>query len=154
MRRTCVWVSAIRNSVIHKILSEFLQPFRKIGTPRVAPFFPFNMWTWHTYWMGIYPLRSPPCSSLTVAWHSCGWWSRRASGRCRMINLLSWRCHWCWRMRTGGRTRWQARNHDRNEVLCVALYPNTVVNEMWFLTIDPVLVLNIRVHRKAFAKLS
>ena len=22
--------------------------------------------------------------------------------------------------------------HDRNEVLCVALYPNTVLNEMWF----------------------
>ena len=28
-------------------------------------------------------------------------------------------------------------NHDRNEVLCVALYPNTVFNEMWFLTVDP-----------------
>ena len=22
-----------------------------------------------------------PCSSLTVAWHSCGWWGRRAWGR-------------------------------------------------------------------------
>ena len=28
-------------------------------------------------------------------------------------------------------------NHDRNEVLCIALYPNTVFNEMWFLTVDP-----------------
>ena len=36
-----------------------------------------------------------------------------------------------------GRTRRQTRNHDRNEVLCVALYPNTVVNELWFLTVDP-----------------
>ena len=27
--------------------------------------------------------------------------------------------------------------HDRNEVLRVALYPNTVFNEMWFLTGDP-----------------
>ena len=33
--------------------------------------------------------------------------------------------------------RWQTRNHDRNQVLCVALYPNTVFNEMWFLTVDP-----------------
>ena len=31
MGRTCVWVSAFRNSVIHKILSEFLQPFRYVG---------------------------------------------------------------------------------------------------------------------------
>ena len=27
--------------------------------------------------------------------------------------------------------------HDRNEVLRVALYPNPVFNEMWFLTVDP-----------------
>ena len=25
----------------------------------------------------------------------------------------------------------------RNEVLRIALYPNTVFNEMWFLTVDP-----------------
>ena len=106
---------------------------------RVAPFFPFNMWTWHRCWMGIYPTQIFPCSSLTVAWHSCGWWSRRAWGRCRMINLLSWRCHWGWRMRTGGRTRWKAWNHDRNEVLSVALYSNTIFNEMWFLTVDPLI---------------
>ena len=28
-------------------------------------------------------------------------------------------------------------NHDRNEVLRIANYPNSVLNEMWFLTIDP-----------------
>ena len=28
-------------------------------------------------------------------------------------------------------------NHDRNEVLRIANYPNPVFNEMWFLTIDP-----------------
>ena len=33
----------------------------------------------------------------------------------------------------GGRTRWQSRNHDGNEVFCVALYPNPVFNEMWFI---------------------
>ena len=31
----------------------------------------------------------------------------------------------------------KTRNHDRNEVLRVALYPNTVLNEMWFSTGDP-----------------
>ena len=69
MRRTGVWVSASRNSIIHEIFSEFLQPFRYVGTngsPRskswssflfgfwfsgwlgqqVSTFFPFNMFTW------------------------------------------------------------------------------------------------------------
>ena len=41
-----------------------------------------------------------------------------------------------WRMWTGGRTRWQAWNHDQNEVLRVALYSNTVLKKMWFLTVD------------------
>ena len=51
-----------------------------------SPFFPFNMFTWHRYWIGIYPTRVFPCSSLTVAWHSHGWWGRWAWGRRRMIN--------------------------------------------------------------------
>ena len=38
MRRTRVWVSVFRNSVIHKIFSEFLQPFRYVGIIRVSPF--------------------------------------------------------------------------------------------------------------------
>ena len=100
--------------------------FGWLGQQRVAPFCSFNMWTLHKCWMGIYPTQIIPCSSLTVAWLSCGWWSRRAWRRCRMINLLSWKCHWCWRMRTGGRTCWQAWNHDRNEVLRITLYTNTV----------------------------
>ena len=36
---TGVWVSAFRNSIIHEILFEFLQPFRYFGTQRVAPFY-------------------------------------------------------------------------------------------------------------------
>ena len=28
-------------------------------------------------------------------------------------------------------------DHDRNEVLRIALYSNPVTNEMWFLTVDP-----------------
>ena len=37
MRRTGVWVSVFKNSFIHKILSEFLQPFRYVGMTRVSP---------------------------------------------------------------------------------------------------------------------
>ena len=57
----------------------------------------------------------------------------------RWLPLLSWRCHWSWRMRTGGRTRWQTRNHYRNEVLRLALCPNPVFDEMWFLSVDPLM---------------
>ena len=56
---------------------------------------------------------------------------------------------WCWRRTVGGRTRWQTRNHDRNEVLRVALYSNTVFSEMWFLIVH-LICKNIRFHRKAF----
>ena len=73
---------------------------------RVSPFLAFNMSTWHRYSMGIYPTQVFPCSSLTVAWHSCGWWGRRALGRRRMINFLPWKCHGCWRGQAWGRTRW------------------------------------------------
>ena len=91
-----------------------------------------NIGTWHKHWRSVTFISTFSFSSLTVAWHSCSWWSRRAWGGSRMMTLLSWRCHWCWRMRTAGRTRWQARNHDRNEVLRVTHYPNPVLNEMWF----------------------
>ena len=37
-RRTGVWFSVFRNSVIHKIFSELLQPLRDFGTKRVSPF--------------------------------------------------------------------------------------------------------------------
>ena len=39
---------------------------------RVSPFFPFNMFTWHRYWRGIYPTQIFACSSLTVSWHLHG----------------------------------------------------------------------------------
>ena len=54
-----------------------------------------------------------------------------------MINLLPWKCQGRWRGKTGRRTRWQTRNHDRNEVLRFTLYSNTVLDEMRFLTVDP-----------------
>ena len=59
------------------------------------------------------------------------------------MTLLSWRCPQSRLSRTGGRTRWQAWNHDRNEVLRVALYPNPVFNETWFLTIDPFIWISV-----------
>ena len=40
---------------------------------------------------------------------------------------------------TGWRTRWQAWNHDWNEVFRITLYSNPVLNEMWFLTFDPLI---------------
>ena len=143
MRRTGVWVSAFRTFSSTRFLSEFLQPFRCFRMARVSPFYHlFNIWTWHKHWMGIYTTQIFPFSSLTVALHSCGWWSRRAWGRCRMINLLSSRCHWfC--LRTGGRTRWQAWNHDRNEVLRITLYSNPVFDDMWFLTVDPIIRITV-----------
>ena len=69
---------------------------------------------------------------------------RRAWTRRGTVPLLSWRCHWCW-MRTGWRTCW----HDRNEVHRVAVYPNSIFNEIvifdrWSIH------QNIRSHRKAF----
>ena len=53
------------------------------------------------------------------------WW-RRASRRCWAMTLLSWKCPWSWRIRSWREICWQAWNHDRNEVLRVALYPNPV----------------------------
>ena len=84
------------------------QLFWRFRRVRVSPFLPFHTFAWHDCWR--------------VIW---------------MINFLPWRCHGCWRRQAWGRTRWQAWNHDRNKVLRVAGYPNPVLNEMWFLTVDP-----------------
>ena len=62
-------------------------------------------------------------------------WRRRGWRRWWAMTLLSWRCPWSW-WRSRRRT-WQAWNHSRNDVLRVAWNPNPVLNEMWFLTIDP-----------------
>ena len=53
------------------------------------------------------------------------------------MTLLSWKCPSSWWIRSWRRICWQAWNHNRNEVLRVALSPNPVFNEMRFLTIDP-----------------
>ena len=94
------------------------------------------------------PRTLPRCDSglprvAIITWCCCRWWRGRARRRCGTMPLLSWRCHWSSMMRTGGRTSWQAWNHDRNEVLRIAHYPNPVINEMWFLTIDPFIGISV-----------
>ena len=100
---------------------------------RVSPFYHlFNIGSWHRHWSRIDSTLILPFSSLTVAWCCRSWWRRRGCGRWRMMTLLSWKYHWCWRMRTGRGTGWQAWSHDRNKVLRVALRPNPVFNKMCF----------------------
>ena len=41
----------------------------------------------------------------------------------------------------------ETRNHDRKEVLRVALYPNTVFYEMWFLTVDPTVRVSVFIEK-------
>ena len=151
MRRIGVRVSTFRNFIIHQIFPEFLQPLRDVRTQRVAPFhlgfFFMEYWdfvglvhnglplsivniSWHRHWRGVTFNSILSFSSLIITY--CRWW-RRSWRRCRTMTLL--RCPWSWLIRTGGRPRWQAWNHDRNEVLRVPLYSNPVFNEMWFLTI-------------------
>ena len=121
------------NSCSHSGISELARlESADNGLPRSI----INIGNWHRHWRGIIFSSVLSFSSLIITWW-CRWWRRRAWGRCRTRPLLSWRCLWSWMIRTGGRTRWQAWNDDRNEVLCVALYLNTVFNEMWFLTFGP-----------------
>ena len=168
MRRTGVWISVFRNSIIHQTFSELLRPLRYIGIQQrstwvikqqASPFYRgflfmcffgifglawrpcswldsrqstgfscpiINMWTWHRHWRRINFILILSFSNLTITWYCRSWWRRRSWGRCRMMPLLSWRCPWSCMMRTGRRTRWQAWNHNRNEVLRVQLYPNPV----------------------------
>ena len=169
MRRTGVWVSVSRNSFFHKILSEFLQPFRYVGIIRVSPylfvilifiwFWDFGWFVQQLFWCFRRIRVSPYLSVHTFTWHDC-WmvirpWIRVspyvsihtfAWHDCwRMIWMinLGWRCHGCWRGKVGGRTRGQAWNHDRNEVHRIALYSNPVFNEVWFLTVDPFLRISV-----------
>ena len=76
-------VLVFRNSIIHEIFSEFSQTFWNYGIQRVivvsvslwfgilswlgqrvSPFFPFNVFTRHRYWIGIYPTQAFPCFSV------------------------------------------------------------------------------------------
>ena len=58
VRRTCVWVSVFRNSVIHRIFSEFLQQFRYVGMIQVSPFL---IAVFVFIWFGIF------CLALSTA---------------------------------------------------------------------------------------
>ena len=123
---------------------------------RVSPFFQFFFWwgfwdlvglvhkgllrstvnrSWHVHWRDVILNSILLFSSLITTWCYRRWWWR-AWRRCSTMTPLSWKCPWSWQIRTGGRTRWQAWNHDRNEVLRLTLCSNPVLDEMWFLTID------------------
>ena len=94
MTRTRVWVSVFRNSIIHKILSEFLQPFRCVGIIRVSVrdshfYSVWVFWLVHatTLWCSRRIRVSPYLSIHTFAWHDC-WrviW---------MINFIPLKSHW------------------------------------------------------------
>ena len=86
----------------------------------------------HWHWRDVTVRCIFPFSNRNFAY--CRW-RRWAGRRWWAMILLSWRCPWSW-WRSRRRT-WQARNHDRNEVLRIAKNPNTVSYEMWFLTGDP-----------------
>ena len=168
MRRTGVRVSIFRNFIIHQIFSEFLQPLRDSefhGSPRSlnnvsSRSFCDSFLLGFGFFIGLANIGSP-WSLINHSWHSnwrdvtfssillfsslgftyCRWW-RRAWRRCWAMTPLSWKCPWGWWIRPRGRT-WQAWNHNRNEVLRVAKYPNPVFDEMWFLTIDPFIGISV-----------
>ena len=145
--------------IIHQIFSEFLQPLRDFRISRVSPFLqrvcPFFLWFFFIYFFGIllaWSTSGLPDLSSTLVDTVTGemslsvrssrsraycWWWRRAWRRCWAMTLLSWKCPWSWWIRPWRRIWWQTWNHNRNEVLRVALSPNPVLNEMRFLTIDP-----------------
>ena len=85
--------------------------------------------SWHVHWRDVTLSLISSFSSLNFTY--CRW-RRWAGRRWWAMTLLSWKCPWSWWRRT-----WQARVHNRNEVLRVEWNPNPVLNEMWFLTIDP-----------------
>ena len=114
MRRTGVWVSVFRNSVIHEILSEFLQPFRYVGTQRVSPFYRGFLFIWflgfvgldfirlprstinrnrHWHWRNVTVSRIFPFSNLNFIY--CRWrrWGWRRWWR---MTLMFHRCPWSW----------------------------------------------------------
>ena len=160
-------------TIIHQIFPEFLQPLRDLGTcttwvdkQRVAPIPLGFLLIWFCILVGLVNIKSPR-SAINRSWHVhwsdvthssissfpslnftyCRWRRRRAGRRWWGMTLLSWRCLWSW-WRSRGRT-WQAWNHNRNEVLRIAGYPNLVFNEMWFFDHWSIHK-NIRFHRKAF----
>ena len=111
MRRTCVWVSVFKISFIHKIISEFLEPFRYVGIIRVSKYLFVTVIFWVLgFWLvysttllmfqentGLSVLVYPHYRltrlleviwMISLLWRCHGCWSRRAWGRFRMINFL------------------------------------------------------------------
>ena len=120
---------------------------------QVSPFLPFNMFTWHSCGIGIYPTQVTPfVSSHTFSWHRwrChGWWGTRAWGRRRMINFLPWRCYGCWRGKNWRKillTSLEPRS-ERSSLCCTV----SAYRFLWDVVFDCWSIhKNIRFHRIAF----
>ena len=136
MRRPGVRIFVYWNFIIHQNFLEFLQPIQDlrtytdwIGQQRVARFYRGFLFIWFLGFIGLGFIRLPwsiinrcrhwhwrdvtvsPFSNLTFTY---SWW-RRGSRRWWRMTLLFHRCPRSW-WRSRWRT-WQAKNHDRNEVL-------------------------------------
>ena len=146
MRRTCVWVAAFRNSVFHKILSEFLQPLRYVGIIRVFPYLLVILFLiWFLVLVGLFNNSSDvseeygsprTClSTLSLDTIAGGWseWSISVEDAMGVeVDELGEDLGWsisCLKGVMGvvvkqawGRTRWQTRNHDWYEVFRITLY--------------------------------
>ena len=166
IRRTGVRISMYWNFIIHQNFHEFLQPLwvsqnlhelNRLTTGRPVP-----------SWVPFYLF-----SGVLLAWVSSGRpdLSSTELDACTGEMSLSIRSprSWLWISLTVGeedeveegveewlsclegvfevdedaRWTWQAWNHNRNEVLRVAGYPNPVCNEMWLLTNDPFIRISV-----------
>ena len=120
MRRTSVWVSLFRNSVIHKILSKFLQPFRYVGMARISPFLIvvfilicFGVFGWLSRQAALLRFQKSTGLSVLATQHVYltqvldGNLSPHGSPRFLSNHTFawhSWRCHgWCGRRAWGRR---------------------------------------------------
>ena len=155
------WEELACDSIIHEICSEFLQPFRPVrnltGLTSLHSDLRFYLvWDFWLPWSTSLAVLSFQHVYLTQILETnlshTGLPVGQSHHRLRVMvgeeDELEEDAGWsisslegvmvaCWRGKTGGRTRWQTRNLDRNEILRVSLYPISVISEMAFLTVDP-----------------
>ena len=109
-----------RNSFIHEILAEFLQPFWQVGKEGVSPC-QFVV----TFQLGL-GISTWFCNGFSLA----GLPSLLLRGDAGLGIEPSKSCVDDVRVvRVDCR---QTRDHERHVILRVALYPSTIFNEMWF----------------------
>ena len=117
-------------------------------------FFPFNMFTWHRYWIGIYPTHVFPCSSLATL--SLDTVEDVIVGEVDELEEdVGWSISCLESVIDVEEGKLEEELVDKSGTTfgtkfsmlhCIRI-PS--VNEMWFLTVDP-FHMSIRVHRKDF----